>query len=320
MPFPSSSDDDIRNVGQRFLSEVSGFTPSLVDTARETVATVSRPNWAFEWGLSRWVGAAMGLVPEAVESLVLANVYMLAFGRILDDVVDGEHQPSDQSLSHSALTMATLHHLWLSQYADLLAGVGLRARRFWPYFREYMSEWLGVLMQDTHPKHTFRRYEKDDWTWLAWQGAPLKVCCAAACILSDREDAVPLLAAAVDDIMIAVEMLYATFDWLGDLDAGRYNCFVAYCSDLPQTEENLSGNRRAVLEEIHLGKAAKPYFELMCSSLARAAEAAENVPCPGLTEFALSLIEESRSCSNYMVEQATLRMNVAVAAASKRDS
>ena len=320
MPFPSPSDDDIRRVGQRFISQVSGFTPGLVNAAYETLATISRPNWAFEWGLSRWVGEAMGVAPETVESLVLANVYMLAFGRILDDVVDGEHRPSNHGLSHSALTMTTLHHLWLSQYADLLAGVGPRGRRFWPYFREYMSEWLGVLMQDTHPKHTFRCYEKADWAWLAWQGAPLKVCCAAACILSDKEDAIPPLAAAVDDIMIAVEMLDATFDWLGDLDAGRYNCFVAYCSDLPQTEENLYGNRKAVLEEIHLGKAEKPYFELMCSSLARAAEAAESVPCSGLTDFALSLIDESRSCSGCMVEQATLRMNVALAAATKRDS
>jgi hypothetical protein len=320
MPFPSPSDDDVRRVGQRFISEVSGFTPGLVNLAYETLVTISRPNWAFEWGLSRWVGEAMGLEPEAVESLVLANVYMLAFGRILDDVVDGEHRPSDQGLSHSALTMATLHHLWLSQYANLLAAVGLRGRRFWAYFREYMSEWLGVLMQDTHTKHTFRCYENADWAWLAWQGAPLKVCCAAACIVSEREDAVPPLAAAVDNMMIAVEMLDATFDWLGDLEAGRYNCFVAYCSDLPQAQEHIDRNRRAVLEEIHLGKAAKPYFDLMCGRLARAAEIAAKVPCPGLSDFALSLIDESRSCFNCMVEQATLRMSVAVAAASERDS
>jgi hypothetical protein len=318
MPFPSPSDDDIRRVGQRFISEVSGFAPGLVNVAHETLATISRPNWAFEWGLSRWVGEAMGLAPETVESLVLANVHMLAFGRILDDVVDGEHGPSDRSLGYSALTIATLHHLWLSQYAELLAGVGPRGRRFWSYFREYMSEWLRVLMQDTRPRHSFWCYEKTDWEWLAWQGAPLKVCCAAACILSGREAAIPSLVSAVDDIMIAVEMLDATFDWLGDLDASRYNCFVAYCSDLPQTGEHRYGNRRAVLEEIHLGKAAKPYFELMCRRLALAAKAAENVPCPGLTDFALSLIDESRSCANCIVEQATLRINAAVAV-SKRD-
>lgn len=320
MRFPSPSDDHIRRIGEQFISEVSGFMPGFGDAARETLTAISRPNWAFEWGLPRWVGEAMGLAPETVESLVLADVYMLAFGRILDDVVDGEHQPSDHGEGHSALTMATLHHLWLSQYASLVAGVGQGAHRFWSYFRGYMSEWLSVLMQDTHPKHTFRSYEKGDWEWLAWQGSPLKVCCAAACILSGREDTIPHFVSAVDDIMIAVEMLDATFDWLGDLDAGRYNCFVAYCSDIPQTEENLCANRKAVLEEIHLVRAAKPYFELMCTRLARAAEAAENVPCPGLADFALSLIDESLSCSNCMVEQATLRMRVAVADASKHDS
>jgi hypothetical protein len=319
MPFPSPSDDDIRRIGQRFISEVSGFTPGLGNLAYETLAAISRPNWALEWGLSRWVGEAMGLASEEVESLVLANIYMLAFGRILDDVVDGEHRPADCGPGHSALMMSALHHLWLSQYANVLADAGPRGRGFWTYFRQYMSEWLSALMQDTHPEHTFSCYEKADWEWLAWQGAPLKICCAASCILSAREDAIPPLAAAVDDIMIAVEMLDATFDWLGDLDAGRYNCFVAYCSDLPQTPEHIDRNRRAVLEEIHLGKAAKPFFDMMCGRLAGAAGVTAKVPCPGLTEFALSLIDESRSCSNYLVEQATLRMNAARAAAGKRD-
>jgi hypothetical protein len=319
MPYPSPPDDDIRRVGQRFISEVSAFTPGLENLAHETLATISRPNWGLEWGLSRWVGKAMGLSPEEVESLVLANIYMLAFGRILDDVVDGEQHPADCGSGHSAMMMAALHHLWLSQYAIVLADAGPRDRAFWSYFRQYMSEWLGVLMQDTHPAHTFPCYERADWEWLAWQGAPLKICCAAACILSNREGAIPPLVAAVDDIMIAVEMLDATFDWVGDLEAGRYNCFVAYCSDLPQTQEHIDGNRRAVLEEIHLGKAAKPFFDLMCGRLAEAAGVAAKVPCPGLTDFALSLIDESRSCSNCLVEQATVRMNAATAAARKRD-
>lgn len=319
MSFPSPSEKDVRAIEDRFVSDISGFTPRLLDAARETFATITRPNWAFEWGLSRWAGEALGLAPDVINSLVLANVYMLAFGRILDDLVDGEHEPSANNLGHSALMTAALQHLWLEQYANLLADAGERGRRFWPYFRGYMSQWLEVLMPGKESRSVFRCYDDADWAKLAWQGAPLKVCCAAAALLADREHAIPAFAAAIDDIMVAVEMLDATFDWLGDLEAGRYNTFVAYCSDLPQSDEHVYANRRAVLEEVHLGKAGKPYFDLMCERLKHAADIAERVPCPGLSYFAHSLIDESRSCSSCMVEQATLRMNAAVADVRNRD-
>ncbi len=48
------------------------------------------------------------------------------------------------------------------------------------------------------------------------------------------------------------------YDWQEDLAAGRYNALVAWASPQDRPE----AQRRAVLEELFLGEAARPYFEL----------------------------------------------------------
>jgi len=311
MQFPIPAQQDIMLLRERFIKEITHLVPHLENSVATLFAAITRPNWALEWGLPRWVGEAFDLPHHIVRDLVLSNAYMLAFGRILDDVVDEEHY-STIGTAEGALLSAGLQHLWVSQYGMLLAERLQPSRKFWPYFHEYMSQWLGVLRPHLSRMHVFRDYDSVDWRTLAWQGAPLKVCCAAACLLADREEAIPRITDAIDDVMIAVEMLDAVFDWSEDLEAGRHNPFVAFASDLPQTPTHASENRRAVLEEIHFRTAGAPYFKLMYERLGRAADNANNIPCQGLADFAQSLIGESRCCSHALIEHATVRMNAAL--------
>lgn len=318
MTWPMPSEEEVRGVKASFLAGVADLAPRLVDLAAEAFETISRPNWALEWGLSRWVGEGLGLPRDTIQSLVLANVYMVAFGRVIDDLADGELAVPTGEFAPSALMTMSLHHLWLSQYANLFAGRAEETRRFWSCFRKYMAQWIEMLTPGVSAPPVFRSYCDSDWGRLAWQGAPVKVSCAAACLLADRGDAISLVEEAADDLMIAVVMLDATFDWFEDLDGCRYNVFAAYCSNLPQTPENVQANRRAVLEELHLHGAAQPYFQIISERLARAVDAARRLGCPAVSEFAHSLADESRSCGSWAVEQATERINTALAAAGKR--
>ena len=236
---------------------------------------------------------------------------------VIDDLADRELDVQTGEFAPSALMTMSLHHLWLEQYANLFAGRAEETRRFWSCFRKYMAQWIEMLTPSVSAPPVFRSYGGSDWARLAWNGAPVKVSCAAACLLADRRDAISSIEEVADDLMIAVVMLDATFDWLEDLDGCRYNVFAAYCSNLAQTPENAQANRRAVLEEIHLHKAAQPYFQIICERLARAVDAAGRLGCPAVSEFAHNLADESRSCASWLMEQATERINTALAEAGK---
>ena len=314
MNWPMPPEHEIRAVKASFLAGVSALAPRLTDSAEKAFDTISRPNWALEWGLSRWVGEGMGLERDMVRTLVLANVYMVAFGRVIDDLADGELTAFEGGFGRCALMTMSLHHLWLAQYADLFAGREEETRRFWSCFDRYMAQWIEMLTPGVSAPQILRAYGEGDWARLAWQGAPIKVSCAAACLLAGRGGTIPLVEQVADDIMIGVVMLDAVFDWLEDLEGCRYNVFTAYCSDLPQVRENIPANRRAILEEIHLRTAGQPFFDLICERLARAADGAGSLSCPAVADFAQKLAAESRTCHSRLMEQATERINDALAA------
>ena len=41
-----------------------------------------------EWGLPRWLGEAFDLSETTIHDLILANVFLLGFVRITDDLID----------------------------------------------------------------------------------------------------------------------------------------------------------------------------------------------------------------------------------------
>ena len=71
-----------------------------------------------------------------------------------------------------------------------------------------------------------------------------------------------MLIDAVDHMLTAQVLLDHLDDWPADLAAGRFNAFVAFVSDLPQTSQNRDANRRHVLGEFFLGEAGAAYVDL----------------------------------------------------------
>ena len=84
---------------------------------------------------------------------------------------------------------------------------------------------------------------------------------------------------------MAAVLLDHAGDWGEDLEAGRYNAFVAYASPLPQTPANRDANRRRVHEEIYLGEAGAPYFAVAGRYLRRAMASAEQTGCRTLVDY-----------------------------------
>ena len=59
MQFPIPAQQDIMLLRERFIKEVTHLVPHLENSAARLFAAITRPNWALEWGLPRWVGEAL---------------------------------------------------------------------------------------------------------------------------------------------------------------------------------------------------------------------------------------------------------------------
>jgi hypothetical protein len=259
----------------------------------------------------------------------------LAFARLVDDAADGECEVEPATARELA---ATLEHLASAQYLSLFEGPerGLnapKALRFRPaseraacfqsYFRRYLDEWLQVtwaasdeLAAELSPRAalpgaprpevqlpTGHRSRPQGLPAQASRGAFLKIGCAAAYLLADREEELAHLELALEHLLVGVIMLDERFDWVGDLASSRYNVFVAHCSDLGQTHRNRDANRRAVLAKTLLGDADASYFALLQGHLDQARQGAERAGCAGLAGFIIWYATETDRCRSWFLEQ-----------------
>jgi hypothetical protein len=91
-----------------------------------------------------------------------------------------------------------------------------------------------------------------------------------------------------------------------------YNAFVAYTSAWPQTAEHQAANRRAVTEELLVGKAGQPYFQLLRRELAAARALARQAGCEDFFRYIAWLRGETLSYNKGMARAAHDRLHRAI--------
>jgi hypothetical protein len=260
---------------------------------------IAPPNWTLEWSLPGWLGSALGSDASNVADLTLANVLGLAYIKLQDDLSDSEVGQDDRQAA--LLLSAVLHRKWLLVYTGLFPG----GSPFWGYFERYMTQWV---------RATWASRQKHAKPWAAWgekellvlghRGAPLKICAACAGLLAQREGLIPHLESALDHLLTGAVLLDHALDWSGDLAAGRHNAFVAYASARPQAPEHQGANRRAVAEELLVGKAGQPYFQLLRRELTAAQTLARQAECEELARYISWLRSETISYNKGMATAA----------------
>jgi hypothetical protein len=321
MNVPRLPESEMEETGARFCAGLQRVAPALAPHGRRLLARIATPNWTLEWGLPRWLGNAFGLPPDVSAGLVLANVYGLAFVRLVDGLADGEGAGCEPA--EAVLLAGAMQSLWVGQLRQVVEGATVRPAgrdgvvRFWRDFDEHRSKGVRATLDDRLPPVPFRAYTEADFRRLAARGAPLKVCCAAACLLAGREHDLPALADAIDQLLVGAVLLDHALDWPEDLAEGRPNAFVAYASDLPQTAKNRDVNRRRVLEAILLGRGARPYFARIGERLRAARDAADALPCEGLAAFLEWLERETAAYAARLRGESDTRLRAAAGAFMK---
>ena len=183
---PFLSDPDVIAVRASYCAALERYPPPLADAGRHVLDRVSSSNWTLEWVLPRWLGDAFGLQSDVSHALMLSNVYGLAYIRLQDDLVDGD---LDQASRGPAILLATaLYHQWMWQYVQLFEATS----PFWGHFERFVAQWLRATLDSNRPPASDSRSPtEEDLLRLGERGAPLKICCVGACLLADREAAIP---------------------------------------------------------------------------------------------------------------------------------
>jgi hypothetical protein len=307
VPSPRLPEALERAVRTQFGAALAGEPAAVAEFGARLLERIAPPNWTLEWSLPGWLGAALALDVPAVIDLTLANVFGLAYIKLQDDLID------DEIVEHNrpaALLLSTvLHRKWLLVYAGLFAG-GSPFRR---YFEQYLTEWAQATWASRQEQsRPWATWSEDDLLILGHRGAPLKICAAAGCLLAQRTELIPQLESALDHLLSGAVLLDHALDWSDDLVAGRYNAFVAYASALPQAPANEAANRHAVTEELLVGKAGQPYFQLLRRELTAAGAMARQAGCEDLARYIAWLRRETISYSNRMAATARNQLHQAI--------
>jgi hypothetical protein len=197
--------------------------------ARRLLERLRPDRWTLEWYLPWWLGHGLALDAEMSRELVVSNLLGLASIRLQDDLADGELSDSDAA---AAPRMAS------ALYRAAVAPYAMRFRPespFWSHLDRVMAEWRAAAA-DTDGAHP-----------LAARGAPLKVAVFAECLLADRVATYPALEIALDHALEALVRYDHVADWRKDLEAGRWNAFVAAVSPGPQTPAARARRQRDVM-------------------------------------------------------------------------
>lgn len=256
-------DLDTAGMSAAFERRVREVSPLHIPDAMRLLKRLLPERWMLEWHLPWWLGHALGLDRDVARQIVLSNLFGLGSIRIQDDLADGE-VARRQVVAATALS-ATLYELALEPY---------RARfplgsPFWEHLESCMADWRAATGEAGR---------------LAARGAPLKISAFAVCDLAQRVDLYPAVDRLLEDALEALVLYDHIADWQTDLDAGRWNAYVAGISDGAQVPSERTRHRRAVLVAMMTTDAVSIHVGRVEAGLLRSANLAEKliVPVPAL--------------------------------------
>ncbi len=273
-------DLDTTDISGTFKRRVREVSPGLLPEANRLIERLPPERWMLEWHLPWWLGHALGLDRALARDIVLSNLFGLGSIRIQDDLADGEI--ARRKTAKATALATTLYELALEPYRDRFPA----GSAFWGHVDACMIEWRAAQGSEGR---------------LAARGAPLKISAFGVCLLAGRDDVYPTLDRLLDDALEALVLYDHIADWQADLDAGRWNAFVADLSDGPQVPEERTRHRRAALVALMTTDTIAVHIGRVQAGLLRAADLGDAlvVPVPPLVahlrSFARQVGEDGRA-------------------------
>ncbi|WP_028544496.1 hypothetical protein [Paenibacillus taiwanensis] len=188
--------------------------------------------------LPYWTQDATGISTEQCRQLSLAEVFIMLYLFLQDDVMDTRPVQIKEPLALSGLFYSTA----LSLYRQLFPS----ASPFWNAFDQYTAEWAEGVTQEG-----YANYFLTDPFRITLKAAPVKLASSGAVYLSKRAGILDTLSNAVDVTLIALQMVDDYFDWKEDMIEGNYNGLLAWIRWKLQLDPTLALSEEMVKQAIY---------------------------------------------------------------------
>ena len=245
------------------LRRIAERAPGLEALARGRLGRLTPDRWAIEWNLPAWLGRRFELDPRFVEALTRSNVLGLLSIRLQDDLHDGEvptlEVPATHELAGLAFDAAVAEYrAWFDDTSPI-----------WAFIDRSIAEWRAGA----------------DSVDLAARGAPIRIAGYACCLQAGRLDVWPALQRSLDGAVTALVRYDQLCDWESDLDAGRWNAFVAGVAGAEHSPGRRDRNRAAVLTAMLTRPLVRQEFDSAVRSATEAAGLADDLGIGELAGF-----------------------------------
>ncbi|TXK80039.1 hypothetical protein [Paenibacillus sp. N3.4] len=161
-----------------------------------------------------WMKDIAPLQLDSLKKLSLANVFVMLYYFIQDDIMD-----STKNEHANKLPLANLFHMqFLSIYREMFPSDS----PFWSHYNAYLIEWSEAVTNEPYSD-----YFNNDISKVAKKASPVKNASAAALLLTHQSHLIPTATRAIELVLITLQMLDDWADWEVDMAEGSYNCLLA---------------------------------------------------------------------------------------------
>ncbi|MCG7409695.1 hypothetical protein MH117_20015 [Paenibacillus sp. ACRRX] len=177
--------------------------------------------------LPYWTQEATGITTEQCRQLSLAEVFIMLYLFLQDDVMDTRPAQIKEPLALSSLFYNTA----LSLYRQLFPSES----PFWNAFDQCTAEWAEGVTQEG-----YANYFLTNPFHITLKAAPIKLAFEGAVYLGGRIHIQDVLSHEVNNALIALQMVDDYYDWEEDMAEGNYNSLLAWITyklDLSSFEE-----------------------------------------------------------------------------------
>ncbi|SEU00570.1 hypothetical protein [Paenibacillus sp. NFR01] len=215
------------NEGKRILAD---FPPPLNRYGMsylerfDVFATGSRKNYIC-YLLPFWLRDEFSLDPETARRMALGNVLCMLYFFLQDDAMDS---------GTVAVWQLPLANLLYAEFLNLYRPLFPAHSPFWAYCNRYLREWADSVTNEAEGDYFFK-----DRRRIAHKASPLKLSGAAAMLLSGNNGLIEPLGQALDETLIALQMLDDYEDWEADWHEGGYNCLLSLAAHSGQRSGSL---------------------------------------------------------------------------------
>jgi hypothetical protein len=238
--------------------------------------------------LPYWMQEITHLPTDRVKKLSLANVFVMLYYFVVDDIMDaakGEHKDK--------LPLANLFQL---QFQKMYRALFPPQSPFWSYYETYVLEWAEAVAGEMSGD-----YFHTDQRKVAWKASPVKNASSGALILAGNAELIPVVTGAVEQVLVTLQMLDDWADWEDDLDEGSYNCLLAFLLGGEMRIESDSLTSEWIKHQIYVRDGLEGYSEIAAKHHEELV--ALELSMKELSEFHLHLVDSLRATAKEIKEK-----------------